>query len=90
MRSRTVNLNPNSVGRALDSTQTEVARVLRIVHLKRAPTAIGSLKWALDDQRRAGRIARVLACLEQGLVVIAGDRSGYVVRVKLHSLHLAL
>jgi hypothetical protein len=56
--------------------------------------ARGRLPWmtpfsteleGLDQQIGAVNVIRILLRLEQGLVVVAGDRSGYIVGVKAHS-----
>jgi len=46
MLSRTVNLNHHPIGRELDSPQMEVTRVLLLMRLDIAPTAIGELELA--------------------------------------------
>src|ERR1700746_3866512 len=51
-----------------------------------APIVIWIFELPLDQEIRAVSVIRILLCFERGLVVvaIAEDRSGYVVRVKVH------
>ena len=52
-----------------------------------APIVIWIFELPLDQQISAVRVIRILLGFEHGLVIvaIAGDRSGYVVGVKVHA-----
>src|SRR6516165_409416 len=70
--------------RELDAAQMKMPDVILVMRLNIAPIVVWILELSLDQQIGAVNVIRIPLRFEHGLVVIAGDRSGYIVGVKAH------
>ena len=59
--------------------------VILVMRLDIAPIVVRILELPLDQQIGAVNVIRILLRCEHGLVVVAGDRSGYIIGMKAHS-----